>query len=135
MPHVVPVLRLYSASGEVLAPNPYVIHTVLQIMKLDRSTKPKDIVKAISHEYNQSINYSAAHSVLGAITGTSIDEQRAIPSTGAIARDGTSSRSVRIHQARHRSEYICWGISRCSSPCKGAMFHLQADWSLCAEMP
>jgi hypothetical protein len=60
MPHVVPVLRLYPASGEVSAPNPYVIHTVLQIMKLDRSTKPKDIVKAISHEYNQSINYSAA---------------------------------------------------------------------------
>jgi hypothetical protein len=45
-------------------------------MQIDRSTKPKDIVKAISHEYNQSINYSAAHRVLGAITGASINEER-----------------------------------------------------------
>jgi len=37
---------------------------------------------------------------------------------------------VTVMDATHSA---CIGIY--SSPCKGEMFHLQADWSLCAEMP
>jgi len=43
-------------------------------MQIDRTTKPKDILKAINHEYNQSISYQVAHRVLGTINGTSTDE-------------------------------------------------------------
>jgi len=45
-------------------------------MQIDRMTKPKEIVKAINHEYNQSISYHVAQRVLGPINGTSIDEER-----------------------------------------------------------
>jgi hypothetical protein len=50
--------------------------TVPRIMQIDHTTNPKGIVKAINHEYNQSISYQVAHRVLGTINGTSIDEER-----------------------------------------------------------
>lgn len=49
---------------------------VPKIMQIDRATKPKDIVKAINHEHNQSISYQVAHRVFGTINGISIDEER-----------------------------------------------------------
>jgi hypothetical protein len=50
--------------------------TVPKIMQVNRTTKPKDIVKAINQEYNQSISYHVAHRVLRTINGTSIDDER-----------------------------------------------------------
>jgi hypothetical protein len=72
--------------------------------QIDRSTKRKDIVKAISHAYNQSISYSAAHRV-GAITGMSIDEEKdQFCQTGLLVKTirksqphTSSSTSTRIH--------------------------------------
>ena len=50
--------------------------TVPKIMQIDRTAKPKYIVKAVNHEYNQSILYQVAYRMLGTINGTSIDEER-----------------------------------------------------------
>jgi hypothetical protein len=49
---------------------------VPKALAVDKTTKPKDVVKAIKHEYNQSITYHAAHKVLGTLNGVSMDAER-----------------------------------------------------------
>jgi len=95
--------------------------TVPKIMQIDRVTKPKEIVKAINHEYNQSISYHVAHRVLGPINGTSIDEREQFRQLGLLVEiicqaDPVGYVKVDIDPdtSRFRNFFICPSAARLS---------------------